>query len=158
MDFERLQLVGFFRRSLRQAQPGEFACPHSAMFKRAVVKAAQNPLGGKETKKLRIDIQKRLDITDDELDLFFAESCPAPPPPVMRARIRAGWFPFPSQCRAFARTRQHSTSTTSFPLAKIREVVTPCACVGEGQHPDLQARGACRKRCGILQWRRAMLC
>jgi hypothetical protein len=52
------------------------------MFKRAVVKAAQNPLGGKETKKLRIDIQKRLDITDDELDAFFAvRKLPRPAPP-----------------------------------------------------------------------------
>ena len=48
------------------------------MFKKAVVKTSQNPLGGKETKKLRGDIRKRLDISDSQLDTFFGVlSCPA---------------------------------------------------------------------------------
>ncbi|KAJ1471471.1 hypothetical protein T484DRAFT_1844063 [Baffinella frigidus] len=41
------------------------------MFKKGVVKALQNPLGGKETKKLRADIRKRLDISEALLDTFF---------------------------------------------------------------------------------------
>jgi hypothetical protein len=48
------------------------------MFKKAVVKTSQNPLGGKETKKLRGDIRKRLDISEAQLDTFFGVlSCPA---------------------------------------------------------------------------------
>jgi len=59
------------------------------MFKKAVVKTSQNPLGGKETKKLRGDIRKRLDISEAQLDTFFGVlSCPTAE---FLRRFQQGW-------------------------------------------------------------------
>ncbi|EKX53792.1 hypothetical protein GUITHDRAFT_100762 [Guillardia theta CCMP2712] len=42
------------------------------MFKKPVKQASSNPLGGKETKKLRGDILKKFDISEGVLDSFFS--------------------------------------------------------------------------------------